>query len=600
MHNNVRGAGPGTDQESQDVQYSFSPHSNQEPYQCELKRGIARYSKSLNNSSVQAKSSLFRLLSSSARLLANSASSYDGESGNEKALHELENVLNKIHLFYYSRNMAVSFDYKVVLTQCCNALVHLCENVSLLPPGKCEIRSSIDNGITLISYAIHLIHKQIERTLSPVEDVVHTYDSSLTKHMFSFNNAALILSQTVQVSDHAEIERDLQVASCIAGILNKDSLHEHRTQLAQHLALRIGNVSSAILNSKPLPSFKHSFHHDIDLLNTAHTLLTKSLNKLSGRALKNTLIPSSMALIKLDIFHCWNLVKTLMNDKNLEHSYYFDSIYDAFHPCPVYMNRLRTVVGNAFIFSKISKYGRESRRLVTEGIQNNLESADKLLDNGYSRWILRSYPHSQYSELRKTVTSALENLNFFYFAKASSKHAPYDKIPRSVMSSSSHASDSKTLKKSTLYKEKSDKPSTSHLSLKTLKKIPVMLSLKAAENSRKKNFCPQSNALHVQEHTSEGSSNSAAGVSIRGTLTDHATSSALGIDFSARKSIDDDLGAHDTQSSKYCIDERLRENETSTSGEIAIRIQDTESEILPGTAISTSSSRCIKHLSTYK
>ncbi|MDD9363010.1 MAG: hypothetical protein PV344_08815, partial [Anaplasma sp.] len=102
-----------------------------------------------------------------------------------------------------------------------------------------------------------------------------------------------------------------------------------------------------------------------------------------------------------------------------------------------------------------------------------------------------------------------------------------------------------------------------HLSLKTLKKIPVMLSLKAAENSRKKNFCPQSNALHVQEHTSEGSSNSAAGVSIRGTLTDHATSSALGIDFSARKSIDDDdLGAHDTQSSKYCIDERLRENET--------------------------------------
>ncbi|SCV63577.1 hypothetical protein ANAPH2_00678 [Anaplasma phagocytophilum] len=117
------------------------------------------------------------------------------------------------------------------------------------------------------------------------------------------------------------------------------------------------------------------------------------------------------------------------------------------------------------------------------------------------------------------------------------------------MSSSSHASDSKTLKKSTLHEETSDKPSTSHLSLKTLKKIPAMLALKATENSRKKNSGPRSNALHVQAHTSEGSSNSTAEASR--TLTDHATSSALDIDFAARQSEDNDRGAHDTQSSKY-------------------------------------------------
>ncbi|ABD44033.1 hypothetical protein [Anaplasma phagocytophilum] len=594
MHNNVRGTEPGTDQGSQDVQYSFSPHSNQEPYQCELKREIAQYNKSFNNPSVQAKPLLFRLLNSSARLLANSASSCNRESTNKKALHELENVLNEIHLFYYSPDATVSFDYKVVLTQCCNALVHLCEDVSLLPPAKRKTRSTIDNGIALISCAIHLVHKQIEGTPSAEEGAIYTRDSSITKHMFSFNNAALILSQTVQVSEYAAIQRDMQVASCIARILNKDSLYEYRIQLSQHLALRIDNIYSAILNRRPLPTFKHSFHHDIDLLNTAHTLLTNSLNKLSRRASKNISIPSSIALIQLDIFNCRNLGNTLMNNKNLEHSYYFDSICDAFQPCPVHINRLRTVLGNAYLSSKISKYGRESLP-VMETIQNNLESADKLLDNDYFSYILRSYPRSQYSELRKTVTSALETLYFFYFAKASSKHASYEKIP-SVMSSSSHASDSKTLKKSTLYKEKSDKPSTSHLSLKTLKKIPAMLALKATANSRKKNFGPRSNSLHVREHTSESSSNNAAEVSIRRTLTDHATSSALDIDFAARQSIDYDLGGHETRSSKYRMDGRLQENETSTSA----RIQGTESEILPSTAISSSSSRRIKHFSTYK
>ncbi|SBO13977.1 hypothetical protein ANAPC1_00317 [Anaplasma phagocytophilum] len=544
MHSNVRGAGPVTDQESQDVQYSFSPHSNQASYH-ELKRAIAQYNKSLNNPSVKAKPLLFRLLSSSVRVLANSPSSYNKESANKEALHELENVLNSIHLFYYRPNRTV-FNYQVVLAQCCNALVHLCKEVSLLPPDKCEIRSNIDHGIALISCAIHLVHNKIEGTLSPVEDIVYTRDLSVTKHIFSFNNAAMTLLQTAQVLEYDATQRDMQVASCIARIIHKDSLYEYRIQLSQHLALRIDNVYSAILNRRPVPTFKHSFQHDIDLLNTAHTLLTNSLNKLSRRASKNISTPSSIALIQLDIFNCWNLVNSIMNNK-IEHSYYFDSICNAFQPCPININRLRTVVGNAYLFSKISKYGRESQP-VMETIQNNLESADKLLDNGYFSCILQRYPRSQYSELRKTVTSALETLNFFYFVKASSKHASHEKIPR-VMSSSSHASDSKTLQKSALHEETSDKPSTSHLSLKTLKKIPSMLALKATENSRKKNSGPRSNALHVQAHTSEGSSNSAAEAS--GILTDHATSSALDIDFAARQSEDNDRGAHDAQSSNY-------------------------------------------------